>query len=154
MGTVTRIYDVDGKPVSDGATGRIFVGNSQQFEGYTGGGDKERIEALMSIGDVGYFDENGLLFVEGRAVPQAPVLEELVPVIRRHDDEGLLAQLELVDAAARRLATILAPLERERVVTELIGLAYADGGVDVGETDFVLAVARALDVEVALDSNA
>ena len=66
LGTTVRIYDADGKPVPDGTTGRIFVGNSQQFEGYTGGGDKERIDGLMSIGDVGHFDERGFLFVEGR----------------------------------------------------------------------------------------
>ncbi len=66
IGTTVRIYDEDGKPVSDGTTGRIFVGNSQQFEGYTGGGTKDTIDGLMSIGDMGRFDENGLLFVEGR----------------------------------------------------------------------------------------
>ena len=37
------------------------------FEGYTGGGEtKEIIDGLMSTGDVGRFDENGRLFVEGR----------------------------------------------------------------------------------------
>ena len=39
-----------------GETGRIFVGNAFQFEGYTGGGDKELIAGLMSSGDVGHFD--------------------------------------------------------------------------------------------------
>ena len=66
LGTTVRIYDDDDKPVSRGTTGRIFVGNSQQFEGYTGGGGKKMLNGLMSIGDVGHFDENGLLFVEGR----------------------------------------------------------------------------------------
>jgi fatty-acyl-CoA synthase len=66
LGTTVRIYDNEGKPVPDGTTGRIFVGNSQQFEGYTGGGTKEKLDGLMSIGDLGHFDENGLLFVEGR----------------------------------------------------------------------------------------
>ena len=61
------------------------------------------------------------------------------------------AQLQLVEAAASRLATVLAAPERERVVTELIGLVQADGAVDVGETDFVLAVARKLGVQVALE---
>src|SRR5829696_4601257 len=37
-GTVVRLYDDDGKVVRRGATGRIFVGNEMQFEGYTGGG--------------------------------------------------------------------------------------------------------------------
>ncbi len=66
LGTTVRIYDDDDKPVSQGTTGRIFVGNGQQFDGYTGGGTKKMLDGLMSSGDVGHFDENGLLFVEGR----------------------------------------------------------------------------------------
>lgn len=66
LGTTVVIYDENDKPVPHGTTGRIFVGNSQQFEGYTGGGSKKMLDGLMSIGDVGHFDENGLLFVEGR----------------------------------------------------------------------------------------
>jgi fatty-acyl-CoA synthase len=65
LGTVVRIYDEEDRPVPDGQTGRIFVGNDMLFEGYTGGGDKARIDGLMSVGDMGHF-ENGLLFVEGR----------------------------------------------------------------------------------------
>jgi len=52
--------------VPRGASGRIFVGNGMLFEGYTGGGHKEVVDGLMSSGDVGRFDENGRLFVEGR----------------------------------------------------------------------------------------
>jgi len=66
VGTVVRIYDQDGKPVPTGETGRIFVGNSLLFEGYSGGGNKDMIDGLMSTGDVGRFDERGLLYVEGR----------------------------------------------------------------------------------------
>src|SRR5215212_9088490 len=65
-GTVVRIYDDDGNPVEQGGTGRIFVGNDLQFEGYTGGGNKDVIDGLMSSGDVGHFDEKGRLFVDGR----------------------------------------------------------------------------------------
>ena len=65
-GTIVRILDSEGRDVPPGATGRIFVGNDNQFEGYTGGGNKEVIGGLMSSGDVGHFDENGLLFVDGR----------------------------------------------------------------------------------------
>ena len=49
-----------------GEVGRIFVGNTFPFEGYTGGGHKAIIDGLMSSGDVGYFDEHGLLYVSGR----------------------------------------------------------------------------------------
>ncbi len=66
LGTVVRLYDDAGQPVADGTVGRIFVGNSMQFDGYTGGGTKERIDGLMSTGDVGWIDEAGRLFVSGR----------------------------------------------------------------------------------------
>jgi fatty-acyl-CoA synthase len=65
-GTEVRLVDADGRPVAVGQTGRIFVGNSIQFAGYTGGGDKERLDGLMSTGDVGHLDEHGRLFVSGR----------------------------------------------------------------------------------------
>src|SRR5215211_3818436 len=65
-GTVVRIYDDDGNEVEQGETGRIFVGNDLQFEGYTGGGNKDVINGLMSSGDVGHFDEAGRLFIDGR----------------------------------------------------------------------------------------
>jgi fatty-acyl-CoA synthase len=62
-----RLYDADGRPVQgDGVVGRIFVGNGFQFDGYTGGGNKEIIDGLMSTGDVGHFDADGRLFVDGR----------------------------------------------------------------------------------------
>jgi acyl-CoA synthetase (AMP-forming)/AMP-acid ligase II len=65
-GTVIRIVDEDGKDVPEGETGRIFIGNQLAFEGYTGGGDKEHLGDLLSSGDVGHFDEEGRLFIDGR----------------------------------------------------------------------------------------
>jgi acyl-CoA synthetase (AMP-forming)/AMP-acid ligase II len=66
-GTVVRLYDDDGNPVTEPEkTGRIFVGNDLQFEGYTGGGGKDEIDGLMSSGDVGHFDQEGRLFIDGR----------------------------------------------------------------------------------------
>jgi fatty-acyl-CoA synthase len=46
--------------------GRIFVRNAAPFEGYTDGRHKQIIDGYMSSGDMGYFDESGLLFVDGR----------------------------------------------------------------------------------------
>ncbi len=65
-GVTVKIFDDDGNEVPQGATGRIFVGNDAQFDGYTGGGNKEQIAGLMSSGDVGHFDEDGRLFIDGR----------------------------------------------------------------------------------------
>jgi len=64
--TVIRIVDDSGREVPRGESGRIFVGNSMLFGGYTGGGHKEVIDGLMSTGDVGRMDTAGRLFVEGR----------------------------------------------------------------------------------------
>jgi fatty-acyl-CoA synthase len=65
-GTTIKLLDPAGHEVTAGETGRIFVGNSIQFEGYTGGGNKEQVAGLMSTGDVGHFDPDGRLFVDGR----------------------------------------------------------------------------------------
>ncbi len=64
-GVRVEILDADGRPMSDGEVGRVFVGGSMRFDGYTDGGDKVRIRGLLSSGDMGRF-EDGLLFVEGR----------------------------------------------------------------------------------------
>jgi acyl-CoA synthetase (AMP-forming)/AMP-acid ligase II len=65
-GTVVRIFDDTGVEVSPGTSGRIFVGSEMLFEGYTGGGDKDRYGSLMATGDVGHFDAAGRLFIDGR----------------------------------------------------------------------------------------
>ncbi len=46
--------------------GRVFVGSGLRFSGYTGGGTKDEIDGLLSSGDVGHFDADGLLFIDGR----------------------------------------------------------------------------------------
>lgn len=66
-GAVVKILGEDDRELPVGRTGRIFVGNDYSFEGYTGGGDKERVRGLMSTGDLGHFDRAGRLFVDGRA---------------------------------------------------------------------------------------
>jgi fatty-acyl-CoA synthase len=66
-GTVLKIFAEDSeRELPQGETGRIFVGNEMLFEGYTGGGNKDVIDGLMSSGDVGYLDEEGRLHVSGR----------------------------------------------------------------------------------------
>lgn len=65
-GVKVKILDDNGNEVPQGEVGRIFVGNTFPFEGYTGGGHKQIVDGLMSSGDVGYFDEHNLLYVSGR----------------------------------------------------------------------------------------
>ncbi|MGE2691159.1 long-chain-fatty-acid--CoA ligase FadD2 [Mycolicibacterium pulveris] len=65
-GVKVKILDDNGNELPQGEVGRIFVGNFFPFEGYTGGGHKQIVDGLMSSGDVGYFDDDGLLYVSGR----------------------------------------------------------------------------------------
>lgn len=65
FGVRVEILDERGEPLPDDRTGRIFVGGALKFDGYTNGGDKERVRGLLSSGDMGRF-RDGLLFVEGR----------------------------------------------------------------------------------------
>ena len=46
--------------------GRIFIRSGARIEGYTDGMRKQVIDGYMSSCDTGHFDENGLLFVDGR----------------------------------------------------------------------------------------
>jgi fatty-acyl-CoA synthase len=93
-----RLYDEAGGPVGEpGATGRIFVGNSFQFEGYTGGGTKEMIDGLMSTGDVGHFDDAGRLFVDGR--DDEMIVSGGENVFPREVEELLVTHEEIEEAA-------------------------------------------------------
>ena len=65
-GAKVKILDDHGAELPQGEVGRIFVGTPMPFEGYTGGGNKPIIDGLLSSGDVGYFDADGLLYVSGR----------------------------------------------------------------------------------------
>jgi fatty-acyl-CoA synthase len=65
-GSVVKILNEDDNEVPRGESGRIFVGNFSQFEGYTGGGSKEAVKGLMASGDVGHFDDQERLFIDGR----------------------------------------------------------------------------------------
>jgi fatty-acyl-CoA synthase len=64
--TVVKILDDAGNEVPQGQTGTIYVGNDMPFGGYTDGNTKTFAGNLMSTGDVGYFDDDGRLFVSGR----------------------------------------------------------------------------------------
>ncbi|WP_046301670.1 acyl-CoA ligase FadD12 [Mycobacterium sp. UM_Kg27] len=65
-GSEIRILDADFAEVPTGVTGQIFVRNSSQFDGYTGGDSKLFHDGFMASGDLGYFDSTGRLFVVGR----------------------------------------------------------------------------------------
>lgn len=61
------LIDDDGNRITEpDVVGRIFAKSGLSFDGYTDGRDKERIDGMLSTGDVGHFDRDGLLFVDGR----------------------------------------------------------------------------------------
>jgi fatty-acyl-CoA synthase len=105
MGAVVRIFDDEGHEVAPGATGRIFVGNDLQFEGYTGGGDKDRIDGLMSTGDVGHFDAEGRLFIDGRD-------DDMIVSGGENVFPGEIEELLFAHEAVREAAAIGVPDER------------------------------------------
>lgn len=66
LGVRLRVVDDSGQDVRPGTLGRIFVGGGLAFGGYTDGSDKERLDGLVSTGDLGMLDEQGRLTVLGR----------------------------------------------------------------------------------------
>ena len=95
-GSTVRILDDQGAEVATGEKGRIFVGNGAQFSGYTGGGTKERVDDLMSSGDVGYFDRHGRLFVTGRSDDM--IVSGGENVFPREVEDLLLTHPDIADA--------------------------------------------------------
>jgi len=96
-GTVVAILDEDGDRLPAGVSGRIFVGNEMSFEGYTGGGGKDIVDGLLSSGDVGHFDDDGRLFIDGR--DDEMIVSGGENVFPR-EVEDLLARHEAIDEAA------------------------------------------------------
>ncbi|MEU1981925.1 acyl-CoA synthetase [Nocardia sp. NPDC019395] len=67
VGVRIALYDENRTRITEpGVTGTIFIDNPHAFKAYTDGRTKEQVDGLMSSGDVGHLDENGLLFIDGR----------------------------------------------------------------------------------------
>jgi fatty-acyl-CoA synthase len=98
LGARVRILDADGRDLPHGQSGRIFVGSTSPFEGYTGGGGKEIIDGHMSTGDVGHFDEAGRLYIDGR--DDEMIVSGGENVFPREVEELLVTHPAIVDAAA------------------------------------------------------
>ncbi len=98
LGSRVRIIDEQGGPVPQGTTGRIFVGATMPFEGYTGGGNKETVDGLMSTGDVGHFDAAGRLYIDGR--DDEMIVSGGENVFPREVEELLVTHDAIDDAAA------------------------------------------------------
>ncbi|MFC6878471.1 MULTISPECIES: AMP-binding protein [Actinomadura] len=62
-----KILDEDGRELPPGEVGEIHTGGGLRFAGYTGGGGKRMRDGLTGSGDLGHFDAEGRLFIDGRA---------------------------------------------------------------------------------------
>ncbi|MEV0767367.1 acyl-CoA synthetase [Nocardia salmonicida] len=61
------LYDAEDRRITEAnVSGRIFARTVAPFEGYTDGKTKQIIDGYMSTGDMGHFDSDGLLFIDGR----------------------------------------------------------------------------------------
>jgi fatty-acyl-CoA synthase len=125
-GTVVRLFDAEDREVGPGEPGRIFVGNDMVFEGYTGGGGKPSLHGLLASGDVGHFDAEGRLFVDGR-VDEMIVSggENVFP----REVEDLIARLDGVGEVA------VIGVNDERFGQRLKAFVVLDAGASLGEQD-------------------
>lgn len=91
------VFSESGDRLPNGETGELFVKSSILFEGYTSGESKDERDGYMSIGDLGYLDEDGHLFIEGRTDDMVVVGGENVYPI---EIEELIESIDGVDEAA------------------------------------------------------
>jgi acyl-CoA synthetase (AMP-forming)/AMP-acid ligase II len=96
-GTIVKLFDDEDREVRPGETGRIFVGNGLLFEGYTGGGSKDKLNGLMATGDVGHFDQDGRLFIDGRSDDM--IVSGGENVFPAEIEDALTSHVQIEDAA-------------------------------------------------------
>jgi acyl-CoA synthetase (AMP-forming)/AMP-acid ligase II len=123
-GATVRILDEQDRELSDGETGRIFVGGRMVFEGYSDGRGKDTVAGLMSTGDLGHFDALSRLFIDGReddmivSGGENVFPEEVEEALTHHPDVADVAVLGVVDEQfGQRLRAYVVP-RKDRDPTE------------------------------------
>jgi fatty-acyl-CoA synthase len=67
IGVRLAAYDERRRKITEpGRVGTVFVSSGLSFAGYTDGSTKEVVDGLLSTGDTGHFDRDGLWFIDGR----------------------------------------------------------------------------------------
>ena len=67
-GIEVRMVGADDEQRPTGETGEIYIHSKVMFEGYISGeSTKSSIDGWMSIGDLGHLDDDGFLYIDGRA---------------------------------------------------------------------------------------
>jgi acyl-CoA synthetase (AMP-forming)/AMP-acid ligase II len=124
-GVRVEIVDQDGAVLPRGERGRVFVANRMGFKGYTGGGAKEIVDGMLSSGDVGYFDDRGLLFIDGReddmvvSGGENVYPAEVESLLARRDDVDEVAVFGVPDEEfGQRLRAVVVLADGERATAE------------------------------------
>ena len=128
-GVNLRLFDEQGAKVPTGTSGRIFVGGGMVFQGYSGGGSKDTIGEMMSTGDLGHFDEEGRLFIDGReddmivSGGENVFPAEIEETLSRHPDVADVAVLGVEDEqfGQRLMAYVVAQKDAEVTEDDLKG---------------------------------
>src|SRR5262249_8666439 len=115
-GSTVKILDAAGDELPAGQVGRVFIGNSLRFDGYTRGGGLETVRDplatgdgnhlvatgdgswLVATGDLGHFDKDGLLFIDGR--DDDMIVSGGENVFPQEVEDTLAAHVCVADAAA------------------------------------------------------
>jgi fatty-acyl-CoA synthase len=97
-GSIVKVLDQHGEELPPSATGRIFIGTSVPLEAPAVGARKTPAAELRSSGDVGHFDAEGRLFVEGRG--DETILSGGRSVFPREVEEVLAGHPAIEEAAA------------------------------------------------------
>ncbi|MBJ8346235.1 acyl-CoA synthetase [Antrihabitans sp. YC2-6] len=84
--------------------GRIFIRSGAPFKGYTDGRHKQIIDGYMSSGDTGHFDDEGLLFVDGR--DDDMIVSGGENVFPQEVENLLLERTDIFDAAVVGVADV------------------------------------------------
>jgi acyl-CoA synthetase (AMP-forming)/AMP-acid ligase II len=125
--TRLEILDEEGNRLPPGATGHIFVAHEMLFEGYTDPTkDRERVQGMLTPGDLGHVDEQGRLFIDSREDDMIVSGGENVypgqveEVLRQHPD--------VADA-------VVVGVEDERFGQRLVAFVVPRAGSGLGEEE-------------------
>jgi fatty-acyl-CoA synthase len=66
-GVEVAVFSPEGEELPAGESGELHIKSSMVFSGYTSGERAAQRKGYLSLGDMGYIDDDGYLFVEGRA---------------------------------------------------------------------------------------
>jgi fatty-acyl-CoA synthase len=106
VGTRCRIIGPDGREVPHGATGELFVGGPSVSPGYWKAPDltdASFVDGWFATGDLGHFDEHGLIYLSGRrkdviiSKGQNIYPAEIEHVLARHEQIASVAVVGIPD---------------------------------------------------------